>query len=61
MTNKLKKLLKDDDNYLYKTVYEMKVHKFMRKFVGLSYKDNKKVPFKKTTKSHHRLRTTWIG
>jgi hypothetical protein len=32
----------------------------MKTFLGVSYKKKVKVPIKKTTKSHHRLRTTWI-
>ena len=32
----------------------------MKKFIGPSYKKKVKVPIKKTTKAHHRLRNTWI-
>jgi len=58
MTKKLKDLLNDNELYAYKAVNRDKVHKFMKKFLGVSYKKNLKVPLKKTTKSHHRLRTT---
>ena len=32
----------------------------MKRLTGVSYKNKVRVPVKKTTKSHHRLRTTWI-
>ena len=32
----------------------------MKQFIGTSYKNKVRIPTKKTTKSHHRLRTTWI-
>ena len=59
MTNKLKKLV-NDSNLMYKAVNKYKIFKFMKKYVGCTYKNNLKVPLKKTTKSHHRLRTTWV-
>ena len=46
------------DNLDQQIVCKDKVHKFMKKFLRVSYKKKVKVPIKKTTKSHHRLRTT---
>ena len=47
-------------NIPYQKICFRKTHKLMRKFLGVSYKKKKKVPVRKTTRSHHRLRTTWI-
>ena len=59
MTKKLK-LLVNDSNLPYKAINRTKVFEFMKKYCGCTYKNNLKVPLKKTTKSHHRLRTTWV-
>ena len=59
MTLILKNKLKDV-GLDYQAVNREKVRRFMKKFVGVSYKKKVKVPIKKTTKAHHRLRNTWI-
>ena len=59
MANVLKNLLKGK-NLKYKVVDKEKVRKYMKKFLGVSYKKKVKVPIKKSLKSHHRLRSTWI-
>ena len=59
MTLILKNKLKDA-GLDYQCVCKKKVGRFLKKFVGLSFKNKVKVPIKKTTKAHHRLRNTWI-
>ena len=59
MTLILKNKLKDT-GLDHQCVSREKVRRFMRKFVGVSFKKNVKVPIKKTSKAHHRLRNTWI-
>ena len=56
----LKIIVKDNEDLKYKIVNRMKVWRYAKKYCGMSYKDKVKSPLKKTTKSHHRLRTTWI-
>ncbi len=58
MAFKLKELAKEAN--LPVVIDKPKVSRFLKKFLGLTYKKKVKVPLKKTTKSHHRLRTTWI-
>ena len=55
----MKKAIKKAD-LPYKSVYRLKTYEFVKKFLGQSYKNKVAVPIKKTTRSHHRLRTTWI-
>ena len=50
----------DEEQLESKIVCKDKVRRFSKKFIGLSYKKKVKVPPSKTTKSHHRLRNTWI-
>jgi len=50
----------EKESFKHKSVNREKIRIFMKNFLGLSYKDKVKIPLKKTTKSHHRLRTTWI-
>ena len=39
----------------YKIINKDKIHLFIKKLAGCSYKNKVKVPIKKTKKSHHRL------
>ena len=57
---KIRDLIKKKSSINHKSVNREKIRFFIKKFLGLSYKDKVKIPLKKTTKSHHRLRTTWI-
>ena len=50
----------NQENFEHKAVCKIKIWKFIKNFLGMTYKKKKKVPIKKTTKSHHRLRNTWI-
>ena len=59
MVIKLKELIKHA-SLEHKSINREKIRFMCKKFLGLSYKDKVKIPLKKTTKSHHRLRTTWI-
>lgn len=59
MTGRLK-LLAKREKLPYTSISRTKVQSFMKRYLGFSYKNKIRVPEKKTTKSHHRLRTTWI-
>ena len=57
MTQRLH-MLAQRENLQYRSISCTKVQSFMKRFLGFSYKNKVRVPDKKTTKSHHRLRTT---